>query len=1049
MVNPLYLIALFLASAFAVALVDKLSRRFAIGFVYLAMAAVLAGSVWRLVELLGNPMLESQFFTAGFAPPLSIAIAFGMKEAILLILVNAMGLLVGISLARRFRQDGAQPMALFMLALLGANGIILTRDIFNAFVFLEILSIAGYALIAVRQTKASLISGLKYMMAGGITSFLLLIGIIFVYRYTGTLNIDMMISLGVVNVPGYHVALFLLLIALFVDLKPFPANGWALDVYQSTHGALGALFSSIHSTALIYLIYKLLPVVPSNMATMFAIAGLVSFVLSNLIGIRQNDAKRLLGYSSVAQSGLIIFTLFGLTNLGLPDHYAFLIALGFMISNALAKSGMFWLSELVPGSKLSSWAVLRKDRGLLVAFGMFAIALVGLPPFPGFFAKWELVRVLAGMDQPYWMVAILLGSLFEAAYLLRWVGIVAKGDTEESPRLAWHLHIPVVMSVTALLVVSYYIMTRLFFLPFHNLLPIYGLIIFGLMDFIPVKIKGFLAMAALAAFGWFQVYPQLPQLGQIFAMVLIGGAVVQIFAFMNRKGAAEGIIPLLVMLVASLGNLLLASSRLEFFLAWELMTISSWLLIMRGREAREPAQNYIMFSLGAAYLILSALVLMPEFIPGYPILWQARFVGIPILPLVLGLIGVLIKTGSLGLHVWLPGAYTEADDDTSSIISSVLSKAGIFAMLLFLLLGFRTASETGILMDILGWAGVLTALAGALLAVFEEDAKRLLAYSSMSQLGYIVAGLSLMTHLGWMSAMYLTVNHMLFKALIFIAMAGVFYRTGTRQMYQMGGLIKKMPISYLSVLMGIIAVSGVPPLTGFGSKWFIYTSLLEHGRYLQAAVAFFSSAVAFLYLYKLIHTVFLGQAKPDQAHVKEAPVWFLVPQVVFIMAIMGFSMFPNMLTKPLSLALESFIAKPDWLSWSGYTIHMASPTLKGYWNGNLIMYVTMGVFIAPLIWLLLVNARAQKVKQFNIVYAAERPYKPWTTHFAYNMFAHYQKALGWWVQPRLSNMWKGVGEWAYSLSATLARLYTGNGQTYLLHIFLYVLVLYLALGVRI
>jgi formate hydrogenlyase subunit 3/multisubunit Na+/H+ antiporter MnhD subunit len=1049
MVNPLYLIALFLASAFIVALFDKVSRRLAVGFVYLALLAIAAASVWRLVELVADPGLESQFFTAGFPPPLSIALAFGIKEAMLLVLVNVMGLLTGISLARRFSADGAQPLALYLLVLLGANGLILTRDIFNAFVFLEILSIAGYALIAVRQTRNSLVSGLKYMMAGGITSFLLLIGIIFAYRYTGSLNIDNWIDLGTIPVPGYQVALFLILIALFVDLKPFPANGWALDVYQSAHGGLGALFSSIHSTALIYLLYKLQPALTPQLTLLLAIAGLVSFLLSNLIGVRQGDGKRLLGYSSVGQAGLVLFTLYGLIDLGIPDYYAFLIAFGFMVNNALAKSGLFWLSELVPDQKLSSWAVLRKDRGLLIAFGAFAIALVGLPPFPGFFAKWELIRILAGLKQPYWLVTVLLGTLLEAGYLFRWLGILAKTDTQDQPRSALHHHIPVVAAVTALLISSYYLITQVFMLPFHALLPLAGLILFGFIDFIDAKLKGILAIAFLAAYGWFQVYPALPLLGQVFSLVLIGGAAVQIFAFMNRKGTAEGLFPLLVMLVLSLGNLLLSSTRLEFFLAWELMTIASWLLILRGKQAQTPAQNYILFSLGGAYLIMGALMLMPEFIPGYPLLWQTGFYKIQTLPLILGMLGLLVKTGALGVHVWLPGAYSEADDDTTSLISSVLSKAGIFAMVLFLLFGVKTASESGTLMIALGWIGVLTALGGALMAVFEEDAKRLLAYSSMSQLGYIVAGLSLMTHLGWLSALYLTVNHLLFKALIFIAMAGVIYRTGTRRMYEMGGLIKKMPISFISVLMGIIAVSGVPPLTGFGSKWFIYTSLIEQGRYLQAAVAFFSSAVAFLYLYKLIQTVFLGQPKPNQSQVKEAPIWFIIPQAVFIMAVMGFSMFPNLLTKPLSAALGEYIAKPGWLSWNGYTIWLQSPALSGYWNGNLVMYVTMGVFMVPLVWLILVNARAQKVKQFNIVYAAERPYKPWTTHFAFNMFAHYYKALGFWVKPRWITFWDGVGEWTHSLSATLARLYTGNGQTYLLHIFLYVLLMYLILGVRI
>ncbi|MBW6514137.1 MAG: NADH-quinone oxidoreductase subunit F [Candidatus Syntrophosphaera sp.] len=1050
MVNPLYLIAVFLAAAFAVALVDKVSRKLSLGFVYAALVAVVGLAAWRLFELNQDSALASTFFTAGFRPPLSIALAFGLKEAVLVGLVNLLGLLGGISLARRFSQDGAQPMALFLLVLLGANGLILTRDIFNAFVFLEILSIAGYALIAIRQTKNSLAAGIKYMMAGGISSFILLIGIIFAYHHTGTLNIDSWIALGQIPAPAYQVAVFLIMMALFIDLKPFPANGWALDVYQSVHGSMGAVFSGIHSTALLYLMYKLLPVLPSNLVTLVAIAGLASFVLSNLLGIRQTDSKRLLGYSSVAQTGLLVFVLYGLSSLGFAEEYTLLVAFFLLLTNVLAKSGLFWLSEVVEKQGLAAWAAIRQNKTLLVSFGIFIIALSGLPPFPSFFGKWFLVSSLAQSSQPYWLAAVLLGSLFEAVYLFRWLGLVVKGKSAEEPKQSVHQYLALTGAVGFLVMGTFYVFIQILQLPLYILFPALGLFLFWMLDFLPVKLKGALAIVLLAAYSWFGIWPGIPLMGKIFALILMGGAIVQIFAFMNRKGTAEGLFPLLVMLVLSLGNILLASTKLDFFLSWEFMTVSSYLLILRGKQAEKPALNYILFSLGAAYLILSGLVLMPL---NYPmcssLLWTSNFLSIGMLPLILIMLGFLVKIGALGVHVWLPGAYAEAEDETTSLISSVLSKAGIFGMVLFLPLGMRVLAEHGYLPVILGWIGVLTALAGALMAVFEEDAKRLLAYSSMSQLGYIVAGLSLMTHLGWVSALYLTVTHMLFKGLIFMAMAGVFLRTGTRNMYELGGLIKKMPISFISVLMGIIAVSGVPPLTGFGSKWFVYTSLLESGRYLEAGVAFFASAVAFLYLYKLIHTVFLGQAKPNQSQVKEAPIWYIIPQGVFIMAIMVFSLFPNLLTKPLSLAVGDYIAKPEWLSWTGYTIHLASPNLSGYWNGNLVMYVTMGVFIVPLLWLLLVNAKTQKVKQFNIVYAAERPFKPWTTHFAYNMFAHYYKALGNLVKPRALAFWNGVGEWTYSIAATMARLYTGNGQTYLLHIFLYLITLYLLLGVKI
>jgi formate hydrogenlyase subunit 3/multisubunit Na+/H+ antiporter MnhD subunit len=144
------------------------------------------------------------------------------------------------------------------------------------------------------------------------------------------------------------------------------------------------------------------------------------------------------------------------------------------------------------------------------------------------------------------------------------------------------------------------------------------------------------------------------------------------------------------------------------------------------------------------------------------------------------------------------------------------------------------------------------------MAVFQEDIKKLLAYSSMSQVGYIVMTVGLMSHLGWVTAIYLSFNHLFFKALLFLAIAGVISRVKTRNMYEMGGLIKKMPLSFISVLVAIIALSGVPPLSGFGSKWMMYTALIEKGWFYIAGLAFFASTVAFLYCFRLIHTIFLG-----------------------------------------------------------------------------------------------------------------------------------------------------------------------------------------------
>jgi NADH:ubiquinone oxidoreductase subunit 5 (subunit L)/multisubunit Na+/H+ antiporter MnhA subunit len=220
----------------------------------------------------------------------------------------------------------------------------------------------------------------------------------------------------------------------------------------------------------------------------------------------------------------------------------------------------------------------------------------------------------------------------------------------------------------------------------------------------------------------------------------------------------------------------------------------------------------------------------------------------------------------------------------------------------------------------------------------------------------------------------------------------------------------------------------------------LYTALLERGWYFQAAVAFFASTVAFLYLFKFIYTVFLGQMKDDFRQVCEAPAWLLVPQLVLAAGLMLVSMYPNVMLDPLLAATGAYLGTQTVLE--GYSVI----STLGYWNGNMVMYVTMVVFIVPLVWLLVVMRRPQRVEQFNIVYAAERPERPETTHVAYNFFSHYNRALGFLSAPGVISFWGGVREGTASVASAIRRIYSGNGQTYAIHIVLFVFVLFLIAG---
>jgi len=1042
MVNPIYILIISLAAGFLLTVIDKAGRKLSLTFLYgvlLFNVVVIFDWLYQFV-ILGKPILI--IHTAGFLAPLSINLQLGILEAFVLFLANLAGLMSAIFLFKKFKETHISGLILYLILIMGVNGLVMTRDLFNMFVFMEIVSISTYALISFDEDKRSFSAGFKYMLAGGITSTFFLLGVIFIYYYTGNLNLDFIISSpSMLAMKTGVFSVFVLLISVFIELKPFPANGWALDVYEAVNSGIVSVIAVVNSAAILFVFYKILPLLSSEYLSVFMGAGIVTFLFSNLIGIKQSNPKRLLGYSSIAQMGLVVAVVSFAHKTGLPNGLILLIAGGFFLNHFLAKAGLFWITGIVQKNNIKDWAVLRNNVPLLLLFGVLLFALVGLPPFPGFWAKWELIKILITTKFYLGLTAILVGSLFEAFYLLRWFGYAIKNEskTEIKEQVGFSQILPITVFVLMIFLVSFWIMTRAYSFDPVNYLPLVAVFGMYLINFLKSKVKAVISIAAVALYGYY-LYPMATYLQSLFGIIFIIGSGIIIITTMNRKSTGKGFYGFLLMMIFAMGNLLVAESYLTFFLNWEFMTVASYLLILRGEKAKLPALTYITFSLAGAYLMLAGFGFAPYLSANSSLVSSIANVKLPLISMILLSLGFLIKSGSLGVHIWVPGAYAEAEDDMTPFISSVLSKAGVFGILLVAISYVNHSSSFNIFYW-LGWLGAFTAIVGAFLASFQEDAKKLLAYSSMSQVGYIVASIGLFSHLGWISALYLSFNHFLFKAMIFIAIAGVIHRTGTRQMYKMGGIIKKMPISYISVLIGIIAVSGVPPLSGFGSKWLLYTAMIEKGWFLQAGVLFFASGVSFLYLYRLIHTIFLGQLKYEHQNVKEAPIWYLIPQVIFMMSIMAISMYPNLIINPLNEIVVNYFAST--IQIDGYNVTSS----LGNWNGNMVMMITMGVFAVPLIFLILLNGRMQKVKQFNIVYSAERPESPQTTHFAHNMFSHMYKALGGFTKPRIQNFWNIVSEWSNSLAGLFRQIYTGNGQTYLLHIILYIVVLYILLGV--
>ncbi|MBB6482711.1 proton-conducting transporter membrane subunit, partial [Spirochaeta isovalerica] len=761
---------------------------------------------------------------------------------------------------------------------------------------------------------------------------------------------------------------------------------------------------------------------------------------SNLAGIKQNKAKRLLGYSSVGQIGLLMIIL-GLGDM-LGDKRDF-IALGILVSHYLAKAVLFWIAGIIEREDIKDWAVLRRNPLLMVLFGSTLFALIGFPPFPVFFAKWELVMLLVKSHSYVMTALILLASFFEAVYLLRWLGYALKLENKDLPAFKTPLFkvLPPALFGILLYSAGWYTGSLVESFNAFNYIPLAFIVVIALLDWLPVWFKNTLSIGGAVTYLVY-LYPQVQGdlFRTVFGAIFLVGAVLTLLSGYYQKGKRVGFYPMTLSMFAGLAMLITASNLMEIFYGWELMTIGSYFLLIRGKKSMPHGYSYIMFSVGGSYAMMFGFALA-YLSAGHIGLSALTDISVfPMLAYSLMLLGFMTKTASLPMHIWLPGAHGEAVADIHFMASAILLKAGVFGIILVLLgMGKETDYAQTILL-VLSWIGVLSALIGNISASFQESAKRLLAWSSIGQLGYIVFALATMTHLGWLMALTYSLTHFLYKGILFLIIGGIAWHLGTADMYKMGGLIKRMPFSFFAVLIAIITLSGVPPLVGFAAKWMNYNLLITEGFVFQGVVMLIAGIIAFLYLFRLIHTIFLGQLKDNLRKVKEINIWFLIPVYILLAAIFYLSFTPSALLRPIGTMLQAYFPEGT-LTWTG---NLAT-TSAGYFDGTMILYVIGGVFMTILAFFALITFRKRIVKagQFNIYYGGEAPSRPELVHFAYNFFAHYNKAIGLVVTPVLHRFWENAGKALHGLSDFIRRIYNGNGQSYAFHVVLYVVVVFL------
>jgi len=286
-----------------------------------------------------------------------------------------------------------------------------------------------------------------------------------------------------------------------------------------------------------------------------------------------------------------------------------------------------------------------------------------------------------------------------------------------------------------------------------------------------------------------------------------------------------------------------AANAFLFMITWEVMALAAYGLVTfyhENQETRQAGLLYIIMAhIDAGCLLLGFALLMQasgsaEFASFRGAAAQLSS-GRQAAAFVLFFLGFSIKAGVIPFHIWLPAAHPVAPSNISALLSGIVIKTGIYGMARIFLdsLG-GVPSWAGLLVLIVG---VVSAVLGVLYALMEHDLKRLLAYHSIENIGIILMGLGaalifrvaghpLLAGVALIAAMFHTLNHAIFKCLLFLGAGSVLHSTGTRNMEEMGGLIRPMPVTAFCFLIGAVAISGLPPLNGFVSEWLTYQSLL-------------------------------------------------------------------------------------------------------------------------------------------------------------------------------------------------------------------------------
>ena len=416
---------------------------------------------------------------------------------------------------------------------------------------------------------------------------------------------------------------------------------------------------------------------------------------------------------------------------------------------------------------------------------------------------------------------------------------------------------------------------------------------------------------------------------------------------------------LLLMTSGGVLGMVLTGDIFNMYIMVEILTIGAvGLTAYRSKSegALEAAFKYLVVgSIGSAFILTAIVMLYAEahtlnlaqlaaLLPG--MLGSARMK----IAFALLLAGFSTKAFIVPFHPLAADAHGAAPASVSLLISGVLTKSGLYAIIRLCYFLFQVMDK-GTMQFLLVFLGCVSMLVCVTMALAQHDFKRLLAFHSISQIGYVLTAVGLATALGLSAGLYHAMNHTIFKGLLFLAAGAVMHQTGTGDLDRLGGLAKKMPHTTVMFLIGAFSISGLPPFNGFASKWMIYQAIyqkaVESGNFLfvfALIAALVTSVLTLASFVKVSQSVFFGQLSVEFENTEEAPIGMRIAMGLLAALCVVTGLFPNLVTAFLTEpAATAALSAGSYISAMGFDTTLAAPTIS---------FVSMGVW-APVNWLLL------------------------------------------------------------------------------------------------